>query len=233
MLDALGRADTMPELAKQERDEVLQRQLVDALKQRAYAASDVNRAQWALIFGYTQATQQSWTEAKAELSCAEVALAKLEQQRKAPPPEVLVPEEIPGLKVHVCTLVAPDTPPGQPWMHTYVHAKLMIVDDVFTTLGSANLNLRSMRGDSELNICHENGDATRPLREKLWGIHTKGLGIGSNKHGTSQLDAIKAFADWNNVVTENRTRKKSGVLPSPYAPLIEFCYDGAKRSSLD
>ncbi|SPV03384.1 phospholipase D/transphosphatidylase [Burkholderia cenocepacia] len=49
---------------------------------------------------------------------------------------------------------------------------LMTIDDVFTTLGSANINTRSMEADSELNICHENGDVTKRLRQQLWSLHT-------------------------------------------------------------
>ena len=62
-------------------------------------------------------------------------------------PHVFVPVDIPGLKVHVCTLVAPDSLPGN-WIPVYIHSKLMIVDDVFMTLGSANINTRSMEGDT-------------------------------------------------------------------------------------
>ncbi|WP_230957087.1 phospholipase D-like domain-containing protein [Burkholderia cepacia] len=59
------------------------------------------------------------------------------------------------------------------WLPVYVHAKLMTVDDAFMTLGSANVNIRSMNVDSELNICHENSDVTKPLRRKLWGFTPK------------------------------------------------------------
>ncbi|MCO4756144.1 MAG: hypothetical protein KC478_16805, partial [Bacteriovoracaceae bacterium] len=36
-----------------------------------------------------------------------------------------------------------------------VHSKLMAIDDMFFTLGSANLNHRSLRVDNELNLCME------------------------------------------------------------------------------
>lgn len=61
-------------------------------------------------------------------------------------------------------------------MPVYIHSKLMIVDDVFTTHGSANLNTRSMMVDSELNICHEHPAFSRPLRQRLWGMHTNRMG---------------------------------------------------------
>ncbi len=34
----------------------------------------------------------------------------------------------------------------------YVHAKATIVDDAWLTLGSANLNNRGMRDDTEMNV---------------------------------------------------------------------------------
>ncbi|CAM2183192.1 hypothetical protein BC2230_40230 [Burkholderia cepacia] len=69
-----------------------------------------------------------------------------------------------------------DSHPDNYWLPVYVHAKLMTVDDAFMTLGSANVNIRSMNVDSELNICHENSDVTKPLRRKLRGLHTKNQG---------------------------------------------------------
>ncbi|MGL4667514.1 MAG: phospholipase D-like domain-containing protein, partial [Saezia sp.] len=53
----------------------------------------------------------------------------------------------------------------------YVHAKLMIEDDVFFTLGSANTNIRSMAVDSELNIITDDLDTATPLRHKLLGAY--------------------------------------------------------------
>ena len=50
----------------------------------------------------------------------------------------------------------------------YIHSKLMIVDDVYLTLGSANLNVRSMVADSELNLCMEEYTFTQKVRQKVW-----------------------------------------------------------------
>ena len=44
-----------------------------------------------------------------------------------------------------------DPDPGVPEAFVYIHAKLMIIDDVFFTMGSANLANRSMTVDSEIN----------------------------------------------------------------------------------
>jgi phosphatidylserine/phosphatidylglycerophosphate/cardiolipin synthase-like enzyme len=53
----------------------------------------------------------------------------------------------------------------------YVHAKVAIVDDVWTTVGSANLNNRGMRDDAEMNVATLDADLARGLRLLLWGEH--------------------------------------------------------------
>jgi phosphatidylserine/phosphatidylglycerophosphate/cardiolipin synthase-like enzyme len=68
----------------------------------------------------------------------------------------------------------------------YVHCKLMIVDDRFVILGSANINERSMAGDRDTEICVALWPATnrvegnaqtvaRGLRESLWREHMHNL----------------------------------------------------------
>jgi phosphatidylserine/phosphatidylglycerophosphate/cardiolipin synthase-like enzyme len=77
------------------------------------------------------------------------------------------------LKTLVCRIVAPDTAAGKDWVETYIHAKLMIIDDTFMTLGSANINTRSMETDSEMNIIHDRPEVSKPARQKLWDLHTR------------------------------------------------------------
>ena len=134
---------------------------------------------------------------------------------------------IPNLKIHVCSLVAPDSPPGkfEGWMPVYIHSKLMIIDDVFTTHGSANINTRSMQGDSELNIAHEWADITRHMRRKLWNLHTAGKG--------AQDDPKKAFYEWGNIIEENKTRQRLAFTGAPWAPLVEFNVLSPALSDLD
>lgn len=54
---------------------------------------------------------------------------------------------------------------------TYIHSKLMIVDDRFLTIGSANLMNRSMRVDHELNLSFDAGlglpEEAGPLQEDI------------------------------------------------------------------
>jgi phosphatidylserine/phosphatidylglycerophosphate/cardiolipin synthase-like enzyme len=59
--------------------------------------------------------------------------------------------------------------------HLTVHAKVVIVDDVFATVGSANFFSRSMAGvDTELTVAVVTaGAAVRDLRVQLWAEHLR------------------------------------------------------------
>jgi phosphatidylserine/phosphatidylglycerophosphate/cardiolipin synthase-like enzyme len=52
-----------------------------------------------------------------------------------------------------------------------VHAKVAIVDDLWSTLGSANLNNRGMHDDTELNVATLDAELARGLRMLLWAEH--------------------------------------------------------------
>jgi phosphatidylserine/phosphatidylglycerophosphate/cardiolipin synthase-like enzyme len=54
----------------------------------------------------------------------------------------------------------------------YVHAKLMIVDETWATLGSCNLHRYSMSENSEMNASIWDAGAARDLRERLRRKHT-------------------------------------------------------------
>jgi phosphatidylserine/phosphatidylglycerophosphate/cardiolipin synthase-like enzyme len=99
---------------------------------------------------------------------------------------------------------------------------VMVIDDVFITHGSANINTRSMEVDSELNICTEHRGVAQPVRRALWEMHTKGEG--------AQDDPAEAFKKWNRIIGDNKARL--GAAP-PKASLIEFYWGGDKRTNKD
>jgi phosphatidylserine/phosphatidylglycerophosphate/cardiolipin synthase-like enzyme len=99
----------------------------------------------------------------------------------------------------------------------------MIVDDVFLTHGSANINTRSMEVDSELNICHEHNGVTAPLRRRLWDMHTGGMG--------AQDDPIDAFEEWGKIIDRNEGNQTTGQ--APCASLVGFMRTSPKRTRLD
>ena len=217
MLNALGKADSIPTIARLEQIDALQAQLTAAQRDATAANLQVSNA-----YGVEAkvSAMQYQEETRAKVASLQQQVQDNRDEKKTP----ILPVEIPGLKVQVCTLVAPDSPPEK-WDYVYVHAKLMIVDDVFMTLGSANINLRSMAVDSELNICHENMAVTQPLRRRLWGLHTKGIQDGAS------VSPAKAFDAWSNLIARNARYQKGGL--APIASLVGFSYMSAKRSTDD
>jgi phosphatidylserine/phosphatidylglycerophosphate/cardiolipin synthase-like enzyme len=225
MLESLGRGDTIPAITKLRRIEQAKAQsaavapsLGELLEQRALSALT------SLIDGRGGDISSKAKEAERETSDNNRRrLAQLEKQIEEINKSELKGATPYGLKVHICSLVAPDSPAGKDWMPVYIHSKLMIIDDVFTTHGSANINTRSMQVDSEMNIAHEWASVTEALRRRLWDRHTKGKG--------AQDDPAEAFKAWQEIIDENRGLQKNNKAPS--APLVEFYYGEATLQDLD
>jgi phospholipase D1/2 len=85
----------------------------------------------------------------------------------------------------------------RPERGTYIHSKLMIVDDRFLTVGSANLTNRSMVIDTELNVSVEAGrsddaltESIRAVRGSLLAEHTGGPDILTVRGLVDQLNQI-------------------------------------------
>lgn len=132
--------------------------------------------------------------------------------------EDIQPQQIAGLQTHICTLVSMDRKPGDPPLRTYVHSKLMMIDDIFMIQGSANMNLRSMVFDSESAIMFQDTDHSNiiaPTRDKLWGLHT------ANWKGGTGNDYKAIFNAWGYLIDRNSkiASSDSGDL---LAPLIKF-----------
>lgn len=115
-----------------------------------------------------------------------------------------------GLKVSTVMLNACGFDQGQ-WRYReiYIHSKLMIVSDAFLTLGSANLNQRSMAVDSELNISICDPTHARDMRQRIWGLLSGGVVTGGE--GTKH-DIKNAFENWQEIARRNLVKRngKSG-----------------------
>jgi phosphatidylserine/phosphatidylglycerophosphate/cardiolipin synthase-like enzyme len=93
----------------------------------------------------------------------------------------------------------PHLEPGRvPLRGTYIHSKLMIVDDRILTVGSANWTNRSTYLDTELNLVLEAQEATEPLarsiaaaRRSLLAEH---LGVSELSEGDSVVAVLDARA---------------------------------------
>jgi phosphatidylserine/phosphatidylglycerophosphate/cardiolipin synthase-like enzyme len=92
------------------------------------------------------------------------------------------------------------------YREVYIHSKLLLVDDGFITLGSANLNQRSMAVDSEINIATDDSHHARDLRRRVWSQLSGGLISGEN--GTKK-EIADAFRNWSDLMLENRKKKNS------------------------
>jgi phosphatidylserine/phosphatidylglycerophosphate/cardiolipin synthase-like enzyme len=83
----------------------------------------------------------------------------------------------------------------------YVHSKLLLVDDVFFTLGSANINERSLFNDTELNIACPSPRLTQEWKQRLWGLHT-GRAVKATE--------AEEFSRWQELAKENLRSLDSG-----------------------
>lgn len=127
------------------------------------------------------------------------------------------PQQIAGLQTHICTLVSKDSP-GNNRQRTYVHSKLMMIDDIFMIQGSANINLRSMVFDSESAIMFQDTDHSNiipAIRDPLWKLHTK------KRKDCTGNDYQRVFKAWGKLLDKNSkiASSDSGDL---LAPLIKF-----------
>jgi phosphatidylserine/phosphatidylglycerophosphate/cardiolipin synthase-like enzyme len=80
-------------------------------------------------------------------------------------------------RLGVFTLGSSESDAAQPggvlYRPVYVHAKVAIVDDVWWTAGSANLNSRGLRSDAEINVASYSPATARGLRLGLWAEHLR------------------------------------------------------------
>ena len=98
----------------------------------------------------------------------------------------------------------------------YVHSKLMIVDDKYAIIGSANINDRSLEGDrdSEMCILYEDDRAGEnsfagSLRLKLWNKY-----LGDDLSGKDPWND-HTFKQWKRTAHENSERFESIFRTAP------------------
>jgi phosphatidylserine/phosphatidylglycerophosphate/cardiolipin synthase-like enzyme len=84
----------------------------------------------------------------------------------------------------------------------YVHAKLMLVDDAWATVGSCNLHRYSLFGNSEMNVAFAEPATVRALRYALLREHLD--------HDTAGLDDRDALRLFRTVAKDNRRKFEAG-----------------------
>ncbi len=92
----------------------------------------------------------------------------------------------------------------------YVHSKVLIVDDVYASVGSANANGRSFLVDSELTIGTYSPPKVKSFRKKLWSEL-----LGSPKE-IATWKPQNFISNWNQIADHNKNstvRRKGFIVP--------------------
>jgi phosphatidylserine/phosphatidylglycerophosphate/cardiolipin synthase-like enzyme len=124
-------------------------------------------------------------------------------------------------KVHVYHPVQPST--GEP---IYVHAKMMIIDDIYAVIGSVNMGRRSMTYDTEIAVAVIDNDIqngvcrfARDLRLNLWSEH-----LGVARSASSIADPIVGVTEWERQASAGTFRMRRHIVPHPQDEQA-FCWD--------
>ncbi len=83
----------------------------------------------------------------------------------------------------------------------YVHSKLLIVDDKWITIGSANIDKNGFKDSTEVNVGITSSSLAKQLRTRLWTEHT-GL--------------LENTMDMTNEMAKRTTTSRRKLIPSPY-----------------
>jgi cardiolipin synthase len=81
----------------------------------------------------------------------------------------------------------------------YVHAKIMLIDDGWATIGSCNLHAKSLSGHSEMNASIWDPHVVRALRCELLAEH-----VGRDTAGIDDRAALRLYRE---IARENRRRR--------------------------
>jgi len=83
----------------------------------------------------------------------------------------------------------------------YVHGKIMLVDDEWTTIGSCNLHSNSLSGHTEMNASIWDGTVVRALRRELLSEHLN--------QDTGRLDMRVALQLYRAIAQQNRRKREA------------------------
>ena len=105
----------------------------------------------------------NWNLDPIEQAFTDAALTRLQNE---------APEAVTQGQLQVfCLAISTNIDGVEHYRPSYVHAKVAIIDDLWSTVGSANLNNRGMRDDTEMNVATLNAELARDLRLLLWTEH--------------------------------------------------------------
>lgn len=153
---------------------------------------------------YDIARQLGRSDTMAVEHAETVALAKRGKTKMPITAEALAERGIYALMASMWS-GAPQPRSANDYEETYIHAKVAIVDDAAFTVGSANLNVRSMALDSELNLLSQAMDVALDLRRKLFRQC-------ANDEGPAQFaDMKETFNKWLKLMKKNTDAMAKGL----------------------
>ena len=92
------------------------------------------------------------------------------------------------------------------YRQVYIHSKLMLIDDAFAILGSANLNMRSMAADSEMNMCTDDHELVKKFRARVWKLQTGDTLSGGEGE---PKEIAQTFKNWMKLMDDNKKNMDS------------------------
>ena len=125
--------------------------------------------------------------------------------------------------------VAPDGASGES-PPTFIHSKLLIVDDVFLTLGSANCTNRSFCVDSELNLAWECRTEDHALERSIARLRASLVSEHAGVPHQANLEKIDGFVDAIEGLLKAGSRLRLRSLPDRTdedepLPLMQLAFD--------
>jgi phosphatidylserine/phosphatidylglycerophosphate/cardiolipin synthase-like enzyme len=92
----------------------------------------------------------------------------------------------------------------------YVHSKIMITDDRWIIIGSANTDRDGFNDSTEFDLGITSTSLARQLRAKLWREHLKEYISSNNNININLKDFNKGFEAWDKVANDNGKRVQKG-----------------------
>lgn len=99
----------------------------------------------------------------------------------------------------------------------YIHSKILIVDDRFLTVGSANTNNRSMGLDSELHVSWESPSDPRAIRRARLNLLLEHAGVPARE----ALRALREDVGWVDVLDRWATEKAGALRHHPISSSLD------------
>lgn len=114
----------------------------------------------------------------------------------------------PAFQLTQCLIFSGQKDKPNKWIKLDVHAKIMVIDDLWLTVGSANINDRGFKTEGEINAVVLDKHLAANLRLRLMAEHLE-LQVDDPR----LVDVDTAFDLWEQHATENPQRKKKAEMP--------------------